>query len=94
VPFSPLRDPNREAKLLRLTYFGADAGREFSIFINGEKLADVQLPEGKGADFYHVDYPLPEAVSGQTSDLKLRFEAKPGSIAGGIYRVRLLRRAP
>lgn len=89
-----LRDPDREAKLLRLTYFGADAGREFSIFINGEKLADVQLAEGKGADFYHVDYPLPEAIAGQTSELKLRLEAKPGSMAGGIYGVRLLRRAP
>jgi len=89
-----LRDPNREAKLLRITYFGADAGREFTIFINGEKLADVQLPEGKGAEFYPMDYPLPESLAGETSELELRFEAKPDSIAGGIYGVRLLRREP
>lgn len=89
-----LRDPNREAQLLRITYFGVDAGREFAIFVNDRKLADVTLPDGKGGDFYHVDYPLPESLAGESSELELRFEAKPGSIAGGIYGVRLLRRAP
>lgn len=88
-----LRDPDREARLLRVTYFGADDGRQFTIFINNQELADVELPEGKGAEFYHVHYPLPENLAGQTEVLELRFEAKPGSIAGGIYGVRLLRHA-
>ena len=91
-----LRDPQRQAKFLRITYFGGDADRSFEILINGQTLAEVTLPEGKGADFYHVDYELPvewvrEAEEGV---LTLKFEAKPGSIAGGIYGVRLLRDKP
>lgn len=91
-----LRDPQHQAKFLRITYFGPDAGREFSMSINGQKVADVQLEEGKGADFYYVDYPLPVDLVREAEDgvLTLKFEAKPNSIAGGIYGVRLLRDKP
>ncbi len=91
-----LRDPQHQAKFLRITYFGPDAGREFDILINGQRLAEVTLAEGKGADFYQVDYELPvEWVrAAENGVLTLKFEAKPGSIAGGIYGVRLLRDKP
>ncbi|WP_341937955.1 glycoside hydrolase family 127 protein [Marinimicrobium sp. C2-29] len=88
-----LRDPRAEAETLRITYFGGDAGREFEISLDGTKIADVELEAGKGADFYTVDYPVPDAVVENAEDgqIELKFTAKPGSIAGGIYGVRLLR---
>jgi uncharacterized protein len=43
-----------------------------------------------------VDYPIPEAVRSNRKDgaYQLRFVAAEGSIAGGIYGVRLLRAVP
>ncbi|GAB3036595.1 beta-L-arabinofuranosidase domain-containing protein [Bowmanella dokdonensis] len=86
-----LSDEKREAKLLRLMYFGGDANRRFEIWLNGHKLADVTLKD-KGDRFYEVDYPLPETLVSQgQGGHSLKFIAKPGSIAGGIYGVRLLK---
>ncbi|WP_346839552.1 glycoside hydrolase family 127 protein [Microbulbifer sp. SAOS-129_SWC] len=87
-----LKDPKQEAKTLRITYYGLDAGRTFSILLNGVKLADVTLKGNKGDDFFSVDYPLPPQLQNRKApQLKLRFRAAPGSIAGGIYGIRLLR---
>ncbi|WP_111642811.1 glycoside hydrolase family 127 protein [Marinimicrobium alkaliphilum] len=88
-----LNDPEREARVLRITYYGLDAGREFEILINGELLAEVALEEGYGDSFYTVDYPIPSewVETAPEGRLTVRFQAKPGSIAGGFYGVRLLR---
>ncbi|WP_216362571.1 glycoside hydrolase family 127 protein [Bowmanella denitrificans] len=86
-----LSDADLQAKVLRLTYFGGDANRQFEIHFNGEKLADVTL-KPKGDGFYEVDYPLPENLVNQgLGGHTLKFIAQPGSIAGGIYGVRLLK---
>ncbi len=90
-----LSDPDREARWLRITYWGADAGRRFSIVLDGETLAEVTLTGEHGAVFHEVDYPVPETVrEAGDGDYDLRFEAAEGSIAGGIYGVRLLRSVP
>ena len=82
-----LNDPKREAKVLRLTFSRGDAGRRFSILANGRKLADVTLRSDAADAFYTVDYPIPEAAE----KLEIRFVAAPGSIAGGLYGLRLLK---
>ncbi|NVK54289.1 MAG: glycoside hydrolase family 127 protein [Alteromonadaceae bacterium] len=85
-----LANPEQRATALRLTYFSGDANREFDVLINGEVLASVALPEGNpDADFYTVDYPLSQAMT-KAQKLTLKFEAKPGSVAGGIYGIRLI----
>ena len=87
-----LKDPEHEAKTLRITYYGLDAGRNFQIMLNGVKLADVALKGDKGDQFFSVDYPLtPQLQNRKAPQLKLRFRAASGSIAGGIYGIRLLR---
>lgn len=78
--------------VLRVTYFGADH-RHFDILINGELLEEVRLDAPEPERFIERDYPIPaqilEASKGDT--LTVKFVAKPGSMAGGIYEVRLLR---
>ncbi|WP_416308340.1 beta-L-arabinofuranosidase domain-containing protein [Neptunicella sp. SCSIO 80796] len=88
-----LRDPELQAKTLRLRYFGGDGGRHFSIVLNGELLADVTLPSDKGADFYQVDYAIPQRIVEQAKvgKYELKFVAGEHSIAGGIYGIRLLK---
>jgi hypothetical protein len=87
-----LEDHAGEAKLLQVTYFGADRGRHFDILVNHVKIATVALEGEHGAEFYAVEYPIPAAVVDQSNGtLETKFVAHEGSIAGGVYSVRLLR---
>lgn len=87
-----LKDPTGDAKLLRLTFAKADAGRRFDIEVNGVLVAEVALAGEVKPEFYTVDYPLPDAIlQAKPQALSVRFVAKPGSIAGGLYGLRLLR---
>ena len=87
-----LTDKKSEAKALRLTYSKGDAGRKFDILINGQRLAAVTL-DGKAAqDLYTVDYLIPPAlVAAAGGKLVVKFVARDGSVAGGLYGLRLLR---
>lgn len=91
-----LRDPGHQARSLRLTYSAADAGHAFRVLVNGNSLAKVELPAETGAQFYEKDYAIPWdwVIAAEDGRLTLRFEAEPGSVAGGIYGVRLLREQP
>ncbi len=84
-----LNDRQREARTLRLSYARADAGRQFDILVNGEKIAAVTLAQGPGPEIYTVEYPVRPALPGKKLELMLR--ARSGSLAGGLYGVRLLR---
>ena len=88
-----LSDPEHQAASLRLTYFAGDKGRHFAIYINDIKLADVSLQGAAAEDFYDVDYPLTPAMrqSAAKGQYTVKFVAQPGSIAGGLYGVRLLK---
>ena len=85
-----LTDAKGEARTLRLSYSRQDAGRHFDILLNGQLLAEVRLDAAATQEIYSVDYPVP-AVLAAGGRLELRFVARPGSVAGGLYGVRLLR---
>ncbi|MBS2099783.1 glycoside hydrolase family 127 protein [Carboxylicivirga linearis] len=86
-----LNDKKAEAKTLRIEYFGGDTGRKFRIELNGNLLAKVHLEGGKDG-FYFVDYPLEDIKDKiKTGKIELKFVAEPGSVAGGIYGVRLMK---
>lgn len=87
-----LKDPNGEAKLLRLTFARADAGHRFDIVVNGERIAEVELAADAAQDFYTRDFALPPAlVQAAGGALEVKFVAREGSVAGGLYGLRLLR---
>ncbi|PRY53153.1 hypothetical protein B0I27_104162 [Arcticibacter pallidicorallinus] len=87
-----LKNPAKDARSLRLTYYGKDTNRAFDIYLNDVKLASETFGGEKGDRFFDVDYEIPEAVIRQGKDkLTLRFEAKSGSRTADIYFVRLLR---
>lgn len=88
-----LKDTAREARLLRVTYWGRDRGRNFDILVNNEKIATVNLDGSLGDDFVEIDYPLPKGLIEKAHNgiLTVKFQARDGSIAGGIYYVRLMR---
>jgi hypothetical protein len=83
-----LKDPKGEAKLLRLTFARADAGKRFDILVNGERVAELELAGGEAQEFYTHDVALPPAAAGR---LEVKFVAREGSAAGDLYGLRLLR---
>ena len=87
-----LSDWKREAKTLRLTFSKGDAGRKFDVLVNGTLLETVELNAGAAQEFYTRDFAIPAAVvAASNGKLTVKFVAKPGSIAGGLYGLRLLR---
>ncbi|MCH4552275.1 glycoside hydrolase family 127 protein [Aestuariibaculum lutulentum] len=85
-----MKNKEHKAKALRVTYFGGDTGRSFNILINETRIAKVTLDGSKGNVFYDVDYEIPSDLIKEKDILNVRFEAKAGSVAGGIYGVRLI----
>ncbi|WP_343729748.1 glycoside hydrolase family 127 protein [Duganella sp.] len=85
-----LTDKKGEARVLRLTYSKLDAGRRFDILINDKLLAEVRLDASAPQEFYTRDYPIP-ADAAMAGKLVVKFVAREGSVAGGLYGVRLLR---
>ncbi|QGZ42944.1 glycosyl hydrolase [Pseudoduganella flava] len=82
-----LNDPKGEAKTLRLTFASSDAGRKFDILVDGKPLRTVELAKAD-EEFYTRDFALP---AGSGKKIEVKFVAHPGSIAGGLYGLRLLR---
>lgn len=85
-----LRNPNAEGRVLRITFNGADAGRTFDILANGMVLATVKSDGAAGQVFVDVDYELPANVR-EAKTIEVKFQAAPGSIAGGVFGIRLLK---
>ena len=85
-----LNDRAAEARTLRLTYSTLDAGRRFDIYLNGHLLAAVTLDAAAPQELYTRDYAIPDALRGEAK-LVVKFVAYPGSLAGGLYGLRLLR---
>lgn len=75
-----------------VTYWGGDAGRSFSIFANDTKIADVNLTGEAPEAFKTINYPIPaNLVDDSHRTLTIKFAAQPGSVAGGIFDVRLIK---
>jgi DUF1680 family protein len=83
-----LNDREQQAKVLRLAFSPGDAGRKFDIFVNGRLLQSVELAREPGDAIYTRDFALP---AGLGTKISVKFVAQPGSIAGGLYGLRLLK---
>ena len=76
-----------------VTYFGNDVNRTFNILVDNVLLKTIKLENGNRGKFYSQEYEIPAELIRQDTDgvLTVKFEAAPGSIAGGVYDVRLLK---
>jgi len=71
-------------------YWGQDGGREFDIQADGVVIATEKLRGGKES-YFGVEYPLPDSVIAGKEKVTLRFQPRPGSTAGGVFDVRILK---
>ena len=75
-------------QVVRCTYWGSDAGqRTFDILADGRVIGTQKLTAAHPDVFFDVDYALP-ATTADTVEIK--FQAKPGQTAGGLFGCRVL----
>jgi DUF1680 family protein len=84
-----LRNPDGQAKNLRLTYFGAEKGKKFDIYINDVLISEVELDGTRGRVFIDEIYQLPAALKDKT--LEVKFVAREKSAIANIFEVRLMK---
>ena len=88
-----LVDREKQARTLRITYFGGDSERSFKILVNDKIIAEESFHGLEGNRFFEKEYTLPAGlVKNSNGFLNLKFEAIPGSRTAGIYDVRLMRK--
>ena len=66
-------------------YFSGDAGRAFTVMVNGVVIKNEVLENVNPGDFYTVYYPIPTELVEGNSTVTVRFEADSGHYAGGIF---------
>ncbi|MBQ7851187.1 MAG: glycoside hydrolase family 127 protein [Clostridia bacterium] len=71
--------------LLHVSYFSGDAGRKFTLLVNGTVLENVVLKNVNPGDFYDVYYPIPAEMITDAQQITVTFRADQGGYAGGIF---------
>ena len=75
---------------LMCRYWGGDAGnRKFDIKIDNTTIATESLTGGKN-EFVNKEYDIPANLLEGKTQVRVKFQAKSGNIAGGVYYIRLL----
>ena len=83
--------PDRPTVLL-CTYWGSDNGpRQFDILVDGRKVATQTLDNNRPGEFFDVEYPLPAELIQGKQKVTVRFQARPGKVAGGLFGCMLLK---
>jgi DUF1680 family protein len=80
-----------KAQELAVTYWGSDVGRIFDVLVDGQKVATQRLQMNRPDRFYDEIYPLPEDLVAGKEKVVVKFQGHPGSTAGGVFGVRVLR---
>jgi uncharacterized protein len=80
------------AQELSVTYWGSDGGnRVFDLLIDGEKLATQRLERNKPDQFFDEIYRLTAKMVQGKPKVTVRFQAQPGTWAGGVFGLRVMR---
>lgn len=84
LPRAPIR--------LDLVFWGGDDGaREFDILVDGEKIGYEVLHRDHPGTLFNRIIPIPSALTRGRTHVTVRLQARPGTMAGGLYGCRTLR---
>jgi hypothetical protein len=74
------------------TWWGDESGeRAFDILVNGTRIASEKLLHNRPGKFWDAIYPIPHELSRGKEKITVKFQARPGNFAGGIFGCRMLR---
>ena len=89
--FDMKTQPDATQELL-VTYWGSEADeRRFDILVGGQIIGSQTLKNNKPNEFFDVIYPIPAELTRGQSKVTVRFQAKPGATAGGVFGARMLK---
>lgn len=87
-----LSDKAKQAKYLSLTFYGLDNHRTFEVWLNEIKIGTINLNGDRGDSFYTIDLEIPSSIrQSNATTYTVKFVPQPGSLAGGVYYIRLLK---
>jgi uncharacterized protein len=79
---------------LYCTYWGGELGeRAFDILVDGTLVATEKLTSCKPDSFYDKTYSVPPKLTQGKNSVVVRFQAHPRNTAGGLFGLRMLKRA-
>jgi DUF1680 family protein/alpha-L-arabinofuranosidase len=82
------------AQDLRVTYWGSDAGRSFDVLLDDAKLATQRLRSNRPGRFFDQVYTLaPDVIKGK-EHVTIKFQARQGGWAGGVFGLRIVKAEP
>ena len=70
---------------LKVKYFSGDAGRSFSIYVDGVLLEAVTIENVNPGDFYDAYYEIPANLTAGKDTVTVKFAADGNGYAGGIF---------
>ena len=78
---------------LVVTYRGGERRRaaEFAILVDGQHLAEQLLEKGQPAEFFDVEYVIPDELVAGKDKVSVRFQADQGNEIGPVFGVRTIR---
>lgn len=79
--------------LLIGTYWGTDnRGRQFDVYVDGEKIASEDLNKYKESKFYDITYRVPTTLTNGKTKVTVKFQPKDErNAAGPVYGVRMVK---
>lgn len=81
-----------EPVVLIVTYWGGVwHERRFDLLLDGDTLAIQRLLTNKPGDFFDRVYDVPPELTRGKARVTLRFQSRPGDVAGGVFGVRTMR---
>jgi hypothetical protein len=75
-------------------YWGEERGnRKFDIYIDDEKLiTEDNTNKWNKPGFQNVEYVIPDSMLKGKDRVRVKFQSLPGSTAGAVYYIRLVRK--
>jgi hypothetical protein len=65
--------------------------RTFDLLVDGNHLATETLHVNKPGEFFEMSYPIPPTLTSGRRRVVVRFQSRPGDIAGGVFGLRMMR---
>jgi hypothetical protein len=87
-----LQVPDAGPAELLVDYWGSEDGdRKFDVQVDGQTIDTTSLHMDAPDKFWQKSYPLPAELIAGKKKVTVRFQAKPGNYAGGVFGLRVLR---
>ncbi|TDQ06638.1 glycoside hydrolase family 127 protein [Pedobacter metabolipauper] len=91
MQFTMKTDPELQNVLIG-TYWGMDnRGRNFEIWIDGEKIAAEDLNKYKDSKFYDINYTIPATLTKGKQQVTVKLVPKEKNSAGPVYGIRIVK---